>query len=412
MKLNDNKPLFTIFLVMLTTVPMFSADMYLPALPKMAELFGASLKLVNLTLILFFIFFAGSSLFWGTLSDKYGRRPILLISLGTYAGTSLLCAMAGNIYQLIALRALQGIGGGAAMAISMAIVKDVFIGKARERILVYQSCIMSIAPVVAPIAGAGILRLTSWRGTFMVLCLFGAILLLGSLLMREPDGFIKAPEKNLRKTFGSLKTLAQSQEFILPLALFSIAAMPVLMFVGSASDIYISNFGLSEQAFGFFFGFNAAASATGPFVYILLSRRFSPQSLIGLSFFLMAASGLWVVLSGNYSPVVFALSAMPLALGTGLNRPPGMNIMLEQGKKDSGAASSLINFSIIATGSIGMLLISLDWEDRILVYGMTALFTGLFALLFWPKTWEKCNPSLIYVKKPKMEANASKGGLH
>lgn len=412
MKLNDNKPLFTLFLIMLTSVPMFSTDMYLPALPKMVELFGASLKLINLTLILFFIFFAGSSLFWGTLSDKYGRRPILLVSLGAYAASGLLCAMAGNVYQLIALRAMQGIGGGAAMAISMAIVKDVFSGKARERILVYQSCIMSVAPVVAPIVGAGILRFTSWRGTFVVLCIFGAILFLGSLLMREPDGFVKASDKNLRKTFGSLKILAQSPGFMLPLVLFSIAGMPILMFVGSASDIYISYFGLSEQTFGFFFGFNAAASAIGPFVYILLSRRFSPQALIQLSFFLMAASGLWVVVSGNYSPMVFALAAMPLALGTGLNRPPGMNIMLEQGKQDSGAASSLINFTFITTGSIGLFLISLDWRDRILVYGMAALCTGLFALLFWPKTWEKCNPSLLYAKKPKIKAGTSKAGLH
>lgn len=400
MKLNDNKPLFSIYLVMLTTVPMFSTDMYLPALPNMAELFGVSLKMVNLTLILFFIFFAGSSLFWGPLSDKFGRRPILLISLGTYAATSLLCAMAENVYQLIALRALQGIGGGAALAISMAIVKDVFSGKARERILVYQSCIMSVAPVVAPIAGAGILRFTSWRGTFVVLCLFGAILFLGSLFIREPNGFVKASDKGLRKTFGRLKFLALSPGFMLPLALFSIAGMPVFMFVGSAADIYISYFGLSEQAFGVFFGFNAAASAIGPFVYIMLSRRFSPQALIRLSFFLMAASGLWVVVSGDYSPMTFALTAMPLALGTGLNRPPGMNIMLEQGEQDSGAASSLINFTFITTGSIGMFLISLDWQDRILVYGTAAFCTGLFALMFWPKTWEKCNPSLLYATKP------------
>jgi DHA1 family bicyclomycin/chloramphenicol resistance-like MFS transporter len=399
MKLNDSKSLFAAFIIMLTTVPMFSTDMYLPALPKMVELFGGSLKLVNMTLIVFFVLFAASSLIWGTLSDKYGRKPVLVISLGTYAVSSLLCAFSGNIYQLILFRALQGAGGGAAMAISMALVKDVFTGKARERVLVYQSCIMSIAPVVAPIAGAGILRFTSWHGTFVVLFVFGVILFLGSLLMREPSSFIKDPDKNLRKTFGSLKTLAGSPGFALPLILFSVSAMPILMFVGSASDIYISNFGLSEQSFGFFFGFNAAIAAIGPFVYILLARRFSPQALIGLSFFLMAASGLWVVLSGNYSPIIFALAATPLALGTGLNRPPGMNIMLEQGKQDAGAASSLINFMFIATGCVGMFFISLDWENRILVYGISALGTGLFALLFWPKAWEKCNPALLYAGK-------------
>lgn len=401
MKLNDNKPLFTAFLIMLTTVPMFSTDMYLPALPKMVELFGSPLKLVNITLIVFFVLFAASSLIWGPLSDKYGRKPILLIALSVYAVSSLLCVISGNIYQLILFRALQGIGGGAAMAISMALVKDVFTGKARERVLVYQSCIVSIAPVVAPIAGAGILQYTSWRGTFVVLFVFGVILILGSLLMQEPSSFVNDPHKNIRKTFGGLKTLAQSPGFALPLMLFSISGMPILMFVGSASDIYISNFGLSEQSFGFYFGFNAAISAIGPFAYILLARRFSPQALIGLSFFLMAASGLWVVLSGNCSPIIFALAATPLALGSGLNRPPGMNIMLEQGKQDAGAASALINFMFIAMGCVGMFFISLDWENRILVYGISALCTGLFALLFWPKAWEKCNPAPLYAGKQK-----------
>lgn len=412
MKLNDNKTLFTTFLILLTTVPMFSTDMYLPAMPKMVELFGTSLKLVNITLVVFFVFFAASSLVWGTLSDKYGRRPILLVSLSTYTATGFLCAISGDIHQLIAYRGLMGIGGGAAMAISMAIVKDVFSGKDRERMLVYQSCVMSLAPVVAPIAGAGILRFTSWRGTFVVLGAFGTLLLLGSLLMGEPSAYTKDPHKTLGKTFRSLKTLAKSPGFILPLVIFSIGGMTILMFVGCASDIYITHFGLNEQAFGFFFGFNAAITSIGPFVYILLARRFTPQSLIGLSFFLIAASGLVVVLTGHYSPIVFALAATPLALGTGLNRPPSMNIMLEQGKKDSGAASSLINFTFLATGCVGLFFISLDWQNRILVYGLSALGTGLFALGFWPKTWKKCNPSLLYAKKPKMEAGTLKGGLH
>lgn len=408
MKLNDNKPLFTTFLILLTTVPMFSTDMYLPAMPKMVELFGP-LKLVNLTLVVFFIFFAASSLVWGTLSDKYGRRPILLASLSTYTAAGFLCAISGDIYQLITWRALMGIGGGAAMAIAIAIVKDVFNGKDRERMLVYISCVMSLAPVVAPITGAAILKFTSWRGTFVVLGAFGTLLLLGSLLMREPSAFTKDPYKTLGKTFSSLKTLVKSPGFALPLAIFSIGGMTILMFVGCASHIYITHFGLNEQAFGFFFGFNAAITSIGPFLYILLAKRFTPQSLIGLSFFLIAASGLGVVLTGHYSPIVFALAAMPLALGTGLNRPPAMNIMLEQGKKDSGAASSLINFTFLATGSIGLFFISLDWRNRILVYGISALGTGLFALLFWPKTWEKCDPSLLDTKKPEMEAGTSKG---
>lgn len=153
MKINDNKLLLVAYLIVLYTVPIVSTDMYLPAVPGMMALFDAPLELLNLTLALFFIPFAASALIRGTLSDKYGRRPILLISLTLYVLTSFLCMIAANVYQLIFLRAFQGIGGGAAMAISMAIVKDVFEGRERERVLVYLSSLMAVAPVVAPIMG-------------------------------------------------------------------------------------------------------------------------------------------------------------------------------------------------------------------------------------------------------------------
>jgi MFS transporter, DHA1 family, multidrug resistance protein len=378
---------------MLTTVPIFSTDMYLPALPKMVELFGTSLKLLNLTLILFFIFFAASSLVWGTLSDKYGRKPILITSISAYVVASFLCAIAGNVYQLILFRAIQGIGGGATMAVAIAMVKDVFSGKERGRVLVYLSSLMAVAPIVAPIVGAQILQVTSWRGTFVILGLFGTLLIVGSLLLSETA--VRNPDKSVLKTFSSLKTLLKNPGFSLPLILFSIASMPILMFVGSASDIYITGFGLSEQTFSFFFGFNAAFAVIGPFAYILLARRFSTQAIIGLAFLLTAASGIWIVLSGNQSPVMFALAIVPSALGSSLSRPPNMNIILEQGKKDTGAASSLMNFSFMMTGCTGMLFISLDWENRILVYGLSALVAGLVPLLLWPMAWRRCDPAQL-----------------
>ena len=393
MEINRNKPLMVAFLITLTTVPIFSTDMYLPALPKMVELFGSSLKLVNLTLVVFFVLFAVSSLVWGTLSDKYGRKPILRMSLSTYVAASFLCAFADSIPQLILFRALQGIGGGAAMAVSMAMVKDIFTGQERERVLVYQSSLMAVAPIIAPMVGAQVLHHTSWRGTFLILGVFGFLLLLSSLFIKETAA--KNSGKNIIKTFGSLKILLQNPAFAAPLMLFAVAGLPILMFVGSASDIYISQFGLSEQTFSYFFGFNATMSIIGPFFYIFLAKRLATQKIISMAFFMVAISGIWLILSGNHSPVMFALAILPCGLGSSLNRPPSMNILLEQGRQDSGAASSLINFSFLITGCIGMFFISLDWENRILVFGLSALFSGIVALIFWPSTWKKCNPSLL-----------------
>ena len=103
-----------------------STDLYLPALPGMAKYFSVSADLANLTLILFFVFFAIGTLFWGPLSDKYGRRPVLLIGLSVYSAASLACAGSWNIDYLIAFRILQALGGSGAFAVATAMIKDVY----------------------------------------------------------------------------------------------------------------------------------------------------------------------------------------------------------------------------------------------------------------------------------------------
>jgi DHA1 family bicyclomycin/chloramphenicol resistance-like MFS transporter len=263
-------------------------------------------------------------------------------------------------------------------------------------VLIYQSSLMAVAPILAPIIGAEILRLTSWQGTFVLLGVFGALLLLGSLLISEPSR--KQSDKSLLQTFGNLKTLIRTPGFVSPLLLFALAGIPILMFIGSATDIYITGFGLSEQTFSMFFGFNAAVTVIGPFAYMLLAKRLSTQAIIGLAFLLTAVSGLWIFVSGDHSPIIFALAAIPGALGSSLNRPPSMHIMLEQGRQDTGAASSLMNFTFLTAGCIGMVFISLDWENRIWVYGLATLFCGLFSLVLWPKAWKKCDPAQLKIK--------------
>jgi hypothetical protein len=135
-----------------------STDLYLPALPGIANYFGVSADLANLTLILFFIFFSAGTLFWGPLSDKHGRRPVLLIGLSIYSAASLGCAGSWDIYQLIAFRILQAIGGGGAVAVAMAMIRDVYDSKSREPILAMVQSMVLISPAAAPVLGALLLK--------------------------------------------------------------------------------------------------------------------------------------------------------------------------------------------------------------------------------------------------------------
>lgn len=162
-----------------------STDLYLPALPRMAEQFNAAPSLINLTLILFFLFYAGGTLFWGPLSDKYGRKRILLIGVIIYTAASALCAVSGNIYQLIIFRIFQAIASGAATSVAQAIVKDVYSGRKRESVLALVASMAMIAPIVAPVIGALLLSFTTWRGVFWTLTLVGAAVIVAGMAMEE-----------------------------------------------------------------------------------------------------------------------------------------------------------------------------------------------------------------------------------
>ena len=154
-----------VFLGLLSAVVPLSIDLYLPALPTMTAYFRVPEYETNLTLILFFVFYALATLVWGPLSDKYGRRRILLVGLAVHAVAGALCAVSLNIYQLMFFRVLQAVGAGAATAVATAIVRDTYEGRKREKILAIVQSMVIISPALAPVVGALLLRFTSWRGS-------------------------------------------------------------------------------------------------------------------------------------------------------------------------------------------------------------------------------------------------------
>ncbi len=140
----------------------------------MVDIFSTTESMVNLTLSSYFITYAIGLLFWGPLSEKFGRKPILLIGIGAYMLASIACAMAGSIEHLIGSRVLQAFAGSAITVVSTAIVKDMFEGREREKIMATIMSLVIIAPMVAPVLGAFLLKVASWRMMFVTLAVFGA----------------------------------------------------------------------------------------------------------------------------------------------------------------------------------------------------------------------------------------------
>ncbi|MBL8096662.1 MAG: MFS transporter, partial [Anaerolineales bacterium] len=156
-------------LALLSAFVPLSTDMYLPALPTMSRNLQAPIEQINLTLTAFFVLFSVGMLVWGPLSDRYGRKPILLIGLSLYVIASGACSITDSVTALIVFRALQALGGSASGAVASAIVKDTFSGRQRETVLAIVQSMVMISPAVAPMLGAALLNFTSWRGVFWAL---------------------------------------------------------------------------------------------------------------------------------------------------------------------------------------------------------------------------------------------------
>lgn len=360
-----------------------SIDLYLPAMPEMSTYFQTTSLMVNLTLLAFYFFFAVGIILFGTFSDKYGRKPILFICLSFYMTGSLLCAFAGTIHSLIGFRIIQALGAGGVMAISTALVKDCFEGKLKSKILAVVQAMGVLAPMIAPIAGALILRVANWRVTFVVLAVIGLLTFFGVLLFQET---LRTEERYHGTITGSLKQLlvvGKNKGFSSFLFITALIAAPYMAYITMSSYIYQSVFLLNAQSYSYYFAVNSGLAVLGPILYIQSIGKLSPKRFTWFCFTIACVSGLCVFLFGNFSPLVFLLCFVPFTLVEGAIRPFSTDILLEQQKEDVGAASSLINAIHTILGSVGMALGSLRWEN--MIHGLGILMIGMTAaaLIIW-----------------------------
>jgi len=383
-----SEKMIVILVAAIASFPALSTDLYLPALPTMSEQLNCSVWLVNLSLSVFFIFISISSLVWGPLSDKYGRKRILVIGVPLYVVSSVFCMLSQNVFQLIAARIFQAIGAGAAMAVTMAIVKDVFPGRKRERTLALVSVLNGAIPVLAPILGAYILRVTSWRGSFAVLALTGVLVSVFSLFLKETS--TERSDLNILQTTFRLWAVLKNPHFYRLIITFSAVSIPLLAYISASSFIFINQLGLSEEVYSFYFACTAIFFVVGSTSYLFLHKFFKPMSIITVCFFGSLLSGVLILTIGQMGPLLFAVSIACGFLSVSISRPPSSSLLLEQQDKDTGSASSLILSAFLLTGSMGMLVISLDWSDRIMVLGIMSLVLNLGGLILWFFTKPKC----------------------
>lgn len=369
------------FLAFLNAFGPLSTDLYLPALPQMAAIFDAPVEIANLTLSGYIFVYALSMLIWGPLSDKFGRRPILWTGLGLYVAASFFCIAAPTIYWFILGRLFQACGVGAAISVSMAVVKDSFTGRKMGTVLAWLQTITMIAPMVAPVLGAFLLGFFSWRGLFYVLAFGGVLAIIASFSLRE--SLATKNEGSIFRTLGRVGVVLRNKGFCSLLLLFSALSMPFMSFLASSSYIYIDFFELSAQQYSYFFVFNAFMCMLAPLMYMRFFRDMRPFRFMTTFVVIVVCAGILLFFFGDSSPFAFALLFAPITFCCFSLRPFGVVLMMHQQDTDNGTVSSLILCSAMLFGSFSMFLCSLQWLDFIGRCAIIASTVGAAALVLW-----------------------------
>jgi MFS transporter, DHA1 family, multidrug resistance protein len=368
-------------LALLTAFPPLSIDMILPALPGLAAAWDHPLATVNLVLISFFLTYAIFLLFYGPISDRFGRRRPLLFGLAVYVLSSILGGLSGSIHTLVASRVLQAAGAAAASSMAMAMSKDLFSGKDRARALATIGMIMALAPMLAPIFGGWVLAVSSWPWIFHTQAAIGLAALLG--VLRIPETHSGGTRTTLGQAARAYGRLMGNTPYMILTLLMAVCMFPLYGFIAASPEIYINGFGISEQAFGYYFGLNALSLMAGSYGCLRLVKGFDSTTVMTLGFAGVVLGSLGLLAGLGHGPWGFALPMSLITFSIGLSRPSSNNLILEQVQQDAGSASSLLLFTFFSLGALSMWVTSQPWENRQVFLGILGTGSGMFSLGSW-----------------------------
>lgn len=373
-----------LILVLLAAFPPLSTDMYLPALPALTQLWHTTDATTNLTLVAFFVSFSLALLLYGPLSDRFGRKPVLIIGISVYIVACQACAFANDPLSLIIGRTLQGFGAASAATLSLAMTKDYFSGAERERVMAHIAVIVSLAPMLAPVLGGIILRHLHWSTIFHVQAGLGGVALWGVFRLKEPAALSC---QTLKDVLRSYLRLMGNGRFVSLCVLIALGMAPLFCFIGGSSFIFINTFGLSEQAYSYFFAFNSAALMLGFWICGRLLRRIPGFRIILLGYGGILGHAVILVCCTllDLGPWGMALPMAGLTLSLGMTRPPSSNFLLEQVQTEAGSAASLIMFTYFVGGAMAMWFIALPWNNKVMALALVAVVSSALVLVLLPR---------------------------
>jgi MFS transporter, DHA1 family, multidrug resistance protein len=362
-------------------------DMYLPALPKIADDLSVSSSVVQLTLTGTLAGLALGQLIAGPLSDSLGRRRPLMAGIVLHIAASLLCVLAPNLVVLGLARVLQGAGAAAAMVVAIAVVGDLFAENAAATVLSRLMLVLGVAPVVAPSLGAAVLLHGSWHWVFAALVvLAGVLLLVAALALPETLPPLHRRPLRVRAIAATYAELVRDKRFVILVLVAALGMSGLFAYIAGASFVLQGNYGFDQQSFALVFGAGAVALIGATQFNVVLLRRFSPQAITlwALAAALLAAGvfvGLSIAHVGGLAGFVVPVWAILGSMGLVIPNAPA--VALSRHPDAAGTAAALLGAAQFGLGAAVAPLVGVLGNDELALSVVMAVsvLVALLALL-------------------------------
>jgi MFS transporter, DHA1 family, multidrug resistance protein len=385
-KIHSDAKLFIVLLAVVVMLPSLSIDSCLASLPNIGQSLHAQPAATALILSLFMAGFAAGQIIFGPLCDRIGRRPALLIGCAVFTFAAFGCAIAPSMETLVISRFLQGIGASAGPVISLAIVRDLFVGSAARKRFAYVGVIATLAPIVAPTLGSLISNVTGWRAVFYFLAVGGILMSLLIALSLE-ESIVRRDKQALsvRQLGASYWRVVSHRDCRTNVIVGGLSFGALFAYVSGSAFVFINIFKVDQRTFGGLFALNALGLALGGLAASRLSaisakRMISTGLAIG-----MATSGMLVLLTITHT--IGPLSAMPFLMintfSIGMTTPNIVHAVMGPVPEIAGVASSLFGSARMIAGAISAEVVAFWYNGTPMAMACTMLLFAACAFAFW-----------------------------
>jgi DHA1 family bicyclomycin/chloramphenicol resistance-like MFS transporter len=373
----------TALLAGLSAIGPLTTDMYLPSLPDIARQLNASTAQAQFTI-------AVGQIFYGPVSDRHGRKPILIAAIVLYCIASLACSLSTSIEMLIVARALQALGGCGGIVLARAIVRDIYSGARAGRELSLIASVMALAPVLAPVAGGFLQTYFGWRAVFFTLVAAGFVGV-GIVWAALPETLkLRAAEPlSITSILRSYRLVARDPAYLAYLGITAASYAGLFVWISAAAFVLQDLYRLSPSDFGFAFALGSIGYMAGSALAARVVVTFGLDGVLGIGAGTCAAGGIGMVLAvacGFPSSLALVFPMAVYLAGLGMVLPQGIAGALTPFPERAGAASSLFGFvqqsvAALCGAVVGWLLGESAWP---LAIGVAAM--GCVTLVLWLTT--------------------------